>query len=109
MDADGNDNRPEWGYCQQEGCKEPAIPCYLPDNEPPGEPDDLLCCEHAPKHGYCGWCGAFWGGIESFEMNPSGVCDECRDDLVREQNAEAYYWCPDYDDEDEFYDRTHRP
>jgi hypothetical protein len=81
------DNTPEWGTCQEAGCNEPAIPCYLPDSQPNDEPDDLLCHKHAPQHGYCGWCGAFWGGIESFDMRASGLCDHCHDEIAHNDHV----------------------
>ena len=80
MDVDGNDNTPEWGYCDKEGCKEPAIPCYLPYNMPPDDPDDCLCVDHCTDAGYCWGCGYFCAGLESFDFNPRGLCSECRDD-----------------------------
>ncbi len=78
MDVNGNDNMPEWGFCEK--CKEPAIPCYLPGNMPPDDPDNLLCVDHCTDEGYCWGCGYFCAGLESFDFNPRGLCSECRDD-----------------------------
>lgn len=90
MDVNGNDSSPEWGYCQVEGCREPAIPCWLPDSDyGVDEPDDLLCANHCQGHGYCWGCSHFWAGIESFDFNPLGLCENCADEF-RE---------PEYDDD----------
>lgn len=72
MDANGNDNTPEWGYCTVEGCAGEAIPCYLPGTMPPDEPDDCLCVDHCTDAGYC------WGCGKSFDLDPRGLCSECR-------------------------------
>src|SRR3990167_764924 len=48
MDADGNDNMPEWGYCEVPGCSEPALPLWYSG----GFPDDAdmkLCVDHIGK------------------------------------------------------------
>jgi hypothetical protein len=44
MDVNGNDNTPEWGWCQ-EGCGQPAEPLWL-SGAYPVEPDWLLCHQH---------------------------------------------------------------
>ena len=80
MDVDGNDNTPEWGYCQVEGCGAPAIPCYLPGNEQPDDPDDTVCCAHCGEAGYCWGCGTFCAGNEQFDFDPRGLCENCRYD-----------------------------
>lgn len=97
MDVHGNDNTPEWGYCQVEGCANEAIPCWLPDSRyGEDDPDDRLCAEHCQDEGYCWGCGHFWAGIESFDFNPNGLCENCKDEYAE----------PDYDDDDGgwFYD-----
>lgn len=48
MDVHGNDNTPEWGWCETEGCKEPALPLWFSG----GFPDDadlFLCHDHIGK------------------------------------------------------------
>lgn len=80
MDVDGNDNMPEWGYCTHPGCTYAAIPCYLPGNLPPDDPDDFLCADHCTEAGYCWGCGHFCAGLESFDFNVRGLCSECRYD-----------------------------
>ena len=45
MDADGNDNNPEWGYCTHVGCRHEAFPLWLSGGYP-DDPDLLLCHEH---------------------------------------------------------------
>lgn len=45
LDVNGCDNRPEWGYCKNDGCKEEAFPIWT-RGDYPDDPDLLLC----PKH-----------------------------------------------------------
>ena len=49
IDVNGNDNRPEWGWCKTEGCKEEAFPIWL-SGDWPDEPDLLLCPKHIGLH-----------------------------------------------------------
>ena len=43
-------------------------------------PSYHYCPDHAYDNGFCSCCGAFWGGIDSFDHNnPAGVCEHCRD------------------------------
>lgn len=46
LDVNGNDNRPEWGYCRAEGCREEAEPVWYPPSDYPDDPDLLLCRKH---------------------------------------------------------------
>lgn len=70
--------------CQQDGCREIGIPCYLPDlyedddaERPTGdEPSAYYCGAHAQRNGFCYRCGQFWEGVESFDFGP-GYCDNC--------------------------------
>ena len=55
----------------------------------------LSCPECAAKHGFCKSCGAFVGGLESFEFgNQHGYCDQCWENMEPVDQ--------DYDYEDEF-------
>lgn len=45
IDVNGNDNTPEWGYCEHPGCPEPAYPIWFSGGEP-DDPDLLLCEAH---------------------------------------------------------------
>lgn len=70
--------------CEHEGCTQDAGPCYLPNEDYTGfdrKPAEWYCSEHAHEHGYCSACGEFWGGIESFDFNPNGLCDHCQDEV----------------------------
>lgn len=81
MDVNGNDNTPEWGYCQEEGCSEPAIPCYDIGNKYPNDADALLCPSHARGMGYCPECGS--ADTLNLDGDPdwlAGLCRGCRDD-----------------------------
>jgi hypothetical protein len=45
---------------------------------------EVMCCECAPRHGFCSNCGIFAGGLESFEFGKSGLaglCINCWDSL----------------------------
>lgn len=88
MDVNGNDNTPEWGYCDKDGCTEPAIPCWV-EGGPPDDPDDCLCPEHCKDEGYCWGCGRLWAGCEDFDFDPRGLCPNCRHEFDSE-----------YDDDD---------
>lgn len=78
-----HDNTPEWGTCQHEDCKEPAIPCYGVGNHYPNDPDDLLCPAHAVSEGgYCSNCGQV-GPYAGPEYDPvpdwlAGLCRDCQ-------------------------------
>lgn len=81
--------------CAHRGCKRIGLPCWLPDGKE--QPSEYLCWEHISGSGYCVGCGAFWAGVDSFEMSRSQLCDNCEcehdDDYGR-----AFY----ADDEDYF-------
>lgn len=91
---DVNDNTPEWGYCTVEGCPHPAIPCWLPDSDyGVDDPDDLLCADHCAEQGYCWGCGRFYAGMESFDFNPRGLCENCADEFAKpDEDEAAFYW-----------------
>ncbi|MBX3081696.1 MAG: hypothetical protein KF716_08670 [Anaerolineae bacterium] len=82
-----HDEHPQ--LCNEEGCSELGIPCYLNWLHP--EPDDWYCTKHAHDQGYCPGCGLFHAGIESFDFSKSGYCANCED-----QFSEA----DDFDDDD---------
>lgn len=72
--------------CQHEDCENEGLECFLPAYDTgtfrteATEPDEYFCSEHCHEHGYCWGCGEFWAGVESFDFNPLGLCDNCRDD-----------------------------
>lgn len=82
--------------CQQKGCwkhGDEITECFLPDYEIDDEgfrvdekPDEYYCTEHAARNGYCKSCGEFWGGIESFEFEHPGWCDNCHDQMEHDFN-----------------------
>jgi hypothetical protein len=45
MDVNGNDNQPEWGWCNAPDCKNAASPIWL-SGDYPDDPDLLLCDRH---------------------------------------------------------------
>jgi hypothetical protein len=78
MDADGNDNTPEWGYCQAEkGCKEAAMPLYDIGTTYPNDPSMLLCPAHARSYGYCPECGC--ADTLNLDDDPEWMAGLCRE------------------------------
>lgn len=104
------EENPETHACEYPGCELEGYACWLPEAQAYTEidgqrfplPDEWLCEEHRPLHGYCAICGDFWGGVESFEI--SGHCDACQAELDYE-NARDYGDEPD--DELEWDDMPH--
>jgi hypothetical protein len=83
--------------CQQEGCTAEAVECQYPDYAEEGDGQVVWYCpDHAVAAGFCSICGAFWGGIESFEFLHPGRCDDCQREIEREQreweNPDPYEW-----------------
>ena len=81
--------------CQEPECRFAGIPCEIGDLSEFEQPTEFFCGDHASKHGYCGCCGSFWGGIDSFEA--TGLCDHCRDQL-REDESD---WGDEFDYRDD--------
>ena len=74
--------------CEHDGCRAGGHPCFLPEQD---DPDGYYCGNHSHEHGFCCGCGMFYAGIESFDFNRSGLCDECQDSVDA-----------DFDDGDDF-------
>jgi len=68
--------------CQKKGCLEEAISCRVFDHVEGEDCYEYLCPEHAVEAGYCGCCGEFSAGIDSFDFVHPGLCDMC-DDAIR--------------------------
>lgn len=106
--------------CEEEGCEWEGTPCFYPDNpiygwepksegeEPVFEPDHYLCAKHAYRAGFCFGCGAFWGGVESFDFdNPSHLCENCRtevDDEQEDYDMDRVYSTYPFDAEEDWHD-----
>jgi hypothetical protein len=90
--------------CEEQYCTSvDTLQCREPysDEEPaPATPTFVwYCTTHAIKNGFCGMCGEFWGGTESFEFGRhKGYCSDCADELERPDEDE------DYDDYGYYYD-----
>lgn len=76
--------------CMEKGCwkhGDDITPCYLPNYEVDEEgwrdkePDFYYCAHHAKHAGFCICCGEFWAGIESFDFEHPGYCDNCHDQM----------------------------
>lgn len=95
------EENPEMHPCGYEGCDREGYACWLPEAQAHIEidgqqyplPDEWLCEEHRPLHGYCSICGDFWGGVETFEI--SGFCDACQSELDHEREREEDDWGDD--------------
>lgn len=75
------------GYRRCDDCKQVCfcIECRL---EPwQVKPEEVLCHTCIHNSGYCFGCGQFWGGITSFEMRRSGLCDNCQHQVDCDFNA----------------------
>ena len=70
------------------------------------KPYRYLCSVHAVEEGFCGGCGLFCGGIESFDFGgfgrQRGYCDNCWDEIMAD-----YDWDGNEDD-DYGYDDAER-
>lgn len=84
--------RGELHLCQEPGCMRPAIACEVPwvIGDPLGkEPDyEWYCPVHAHKNGYCYMCGHFWAGVEMFDFNRSGLCENCQSEVEEDYDEE---------------------
>jgi hypothetical protein len=67
--------------CEDDGCLREAMECVLYDPEDDREVSYWYCTEHAQEHGFCWYCGHFWGGCEAFDFEPSGLCPNCKDEV----------------------------
>lgn len=76
--------------CSHESCEHEGMACYL--NTLDDTPHEWYCEEHAHEHGYCALCGFFNAGFESFDFDPDGWCESCREEIEMEFE--------DYDDDD---------
>lgn len=88
------------GYhiCEHEGCLNIANQCSLDVYDTEGDYHWIkeayywYCPDHCRINGFCYGCGQFWGGCESFDFSPSGLCPNCKDELDNELES-------DFDDE----------
>jgi hypothetical protein len=67
-------------HCEYPGCDDrDPIACWHDD---PDHPENYYCPEHAMLSGYCGACGHFSAGIDSFDFGRHrGFCDSCEDEI----------------------------
>ncbi len=77
--------------CDHEGCTADGWPGWSlwGDEEPIG----WTCDKHAQQQGFCSGCHTFMAGMESFDFSPSGLCDDCSEELLHEMGED------DWDDE----------
>lgn len=62
--------------CDQRGCPNAGQPCWLSDDDVE-TPSFHYCWDHMAEQGFCVGCGRFWAGIERFDFNPRGLCENC--------------------------------
>jgi hypothetical protein len=86
--------RPVIHPCEHDGCNRPGDPCWLGD-DPDDAPSFYFCPEHAHVEGFCRGCGGFFGGIESFDFSPSGLCETCEVDPGGDDPDEDEDWMDD--------------
>lgn len=65
-----------------EDCDERTADTY----EYPDGTTGIYCPTHARDHGFCFYCGGFWAGVESFQMNSFGICYDCNQEIEDEFN-----------------------
>lgn len=63
--------------CEHPGCQNTGLACFFPGSDEPG---CYYCAEHIHGAGFCWGCGNFWGGVETFDFDRRGLCDNCRTD-----------------------------
>lgn len=63
--------------CEYQACTQRGQEFYLPNDHP-----YHYCFEHASIGGFCWSCGQFWGGIDSFEMSITGLCEHCNAEIL---------------------------
>ena len=80
--------------CWHRGCPtwQSLTACFLPDGTFAGN----FCLDHCQPF-FCWGCGQFWAGIESFDFNPIGLCDNCNFEFRDELGEYDHY---DYDWQD---------
>ena len=70
--------------CEHKGCNsinvvECLLEFYNDEKDIQEEYKYYYCPKHCQKNGFCWCCGLFWGGVESFEFEPTGCCPNCVD------------------------------
>lgn len=87
-------HKPKQHPCMEDGCKSTeGIACFY---EVGDQPDVYYCWEHIVQNGFCRGCGQFWAGVDSFDFQHYGWCDNCWDQ-VSEPESEFEY-------EDDYYE-----
>lgn len=82
--------------CEEDGCNQDASRYEIVAINDDGSDDvHWLCDEHAPKFGFCVYCGNFSLGIgNDVRLMETGICDDCRHEL---ESDAADYYDPDMD------------
>ena len=65
--------------CEEPDCdNEATVHCHFYDVDEDEEYQYNYCFNCAVKNGFCGVCGCFWAGIDSFEFSRlEGICENC--------------------------------
>ncbi len=91
--------------CEHPGCRVDEPDCIMECTLPAireGEKDEhhYFCLEHCFVNGFYYGCGEFYGGVEAFECEPSGLCGDCLWE-ARQNEKEGSFDCLLDDDFDE--------
>src|SRR5262245_32995656 len=72
--------------CENCGHRENILECRF---HPWEKSRTFLCPAHAVQDGFCGGCGLFSSGIESFDFGRfPGYCDNCQDEIASNYSGE---------------------
>jgi hypothetical protein len=102
--TDFEGNRTMDRICQNEGCFSAGLECRVGGLEH-GKMQYAYfyyCPQHAAEEGFCGCCGEFWAGIDSFDLIHPGLCDHCYEQLAADR-VQCGQECQ-FDEQPEFYD-----
>lgn len=82
--------------CNEEGCTAPpeqVFACFLSPPNEGDEPEADYCVEHAINNGFCGGCGLFCAGLDSFDFGRDGgryrgFCPTCQDEMETDDQVD---------------------
>jgi len=75
-------------HCDHKECLREDVELYILHPEDNNIELFHYCPDHAQENGFCWLCGEFWGGVEEFEFDPSGLCPNCAYDARMEKHED---------------------